>query len=115
MISTRYLLGKIGSTAGNIAIAGAADKPIGVITDEAAAIGDFVDVDLLGSAKETKIMVASAAIAAGDYLMPAANGKVATMSASAGTYYCVGRALKAAAADGDQIEVDPIAAIKWVV
>lgn len=114
VVSSRYLLGKIGTGPSNIAIAGAADKPIGIITDEAA-VGDIIDVDFLGSARETKIMVASAAIAAGDFLMPAANGQVATLSASAGTYYVVGRALKAAAAAGDLIEVDPIPCVKTVV
>jgi hypothetical protein len=41
-ITERYLLGKIGSASDRVAVCGASDTPIGVITDEAAAIGDLV-------------------------------------------------------------------------
>src|SRR4051794_39946556 len=43
-ITERFLLAKIGSAANRINIAGAADTPIGVITDEAANIGDIVNL-----------------------------------------------------------------------
>lgn len=107
VLTERYLLAKIGSTAARVAVCGAADVPIGVITDEAAAIGDPVNVALLGSARNTLRMVASAAIAQGALVEPAASGRVATKGAGAGSHYVVGRALDAAANAGDVIEVDP--------
>lgn len=106
-VTERFLLAKIGSTAARVAVCGAADTPIGVITDEAAAIGDPVNVALFGSSRSTLRMVASAAIAQGALVEPAANGRVATLGAGAGTHHVVGRALDAAGAAGDVIEVDP--------
>ena len=43
-----------------MAVAGAADTPIGVITDEASAAGEEVNVFLLGAGVGTIYMVASA-------------------------------------------------------
>jgi hypothetical protein len=93
----RWVLVKFGSDVDHVNIAGAADIPLGVITDIAEAIEDPVNVHLLGSAPGTQFMVASAAIALGDFLQPAANGQVATLTATTGTHYNVGRALNAAA------------------
>lgn len=106
-ITERFLLGKIGSAADRVAVAGAADTPIGVITDEAAAIGDLVNVSLLGARTSTLRMVASGAIAQGALIEPAANGRVQTLGVGAGTHHVVGRALDAASSAGDVIEVDP--------
>lgn len=106
-ISERYLLGKIGSSSDRVAICGASDTPVGVITDEASAAGEAVSVSLLGSARGTVRMVASAAIVQGALLEPAASGRVQTLGAGAGTHHVVGRALDAASAAGDVIEVDP--------
>jgi hypothetical protein len=107
-IAERHLLGKIGSASDRVAVCGAADIPIGVITDEAAAAGELVSVSLLGSTRGTVRMVASAAIVQGALLEPAANGRVQTLGAGAGTHHVVGRALDAAGAAGDVIEVDPL-------
>jgi hypothetical protein len=106
-ITERFLLAKVGSASDRVAVCGAADVPIGVITDEAAAVGDIVNVALLGSARSTLRMVASAAIAQGALVEPAASGRVATLGGGAGTHHVVGRALDAAANAGDVIEVDP--------
>ena len=106
-IVERWLLGKIGSASDRVAVCGAADTPIGVISDEAAAVGDAVSVSLLGSSRGTVRMVASAAIVQGALLEPAASGRVQTLGAGAGTHHVVGRALDAATAAGDVIEVDP--------
>jgi hypothetical protein len=106
-ITERYLLAKIGSASDRVAVCGAADTPIGVITDEAAAIGDLVNISLIGCAGRTVRMVASAAIAQGALIEPAANGRVATLGAGAGTHHVVGRALDAASSAGDVIEVAP--------
>jgi len=113
-ITERFLLGKIGSTAARVAVCGAADTPIGVITDEAAAAADIVNVALLGSARSTLRMVASGAISQGVLLEPAANGRVATLGIGAGTHHVVGRALDAAAAAGDVIEVDPFYVLRVI-
>ena len=107
VITERFLLCKIGSASDRVAVAGAADTPIGVITDEAAAIGDLVNVALLGARPSTVRMVASAAILQGALLEPAASGRVQTLGGGVGTHHVVGRALDAAGAAGDVIEVDP--------
>lgn len=114
-LATRFLLVKLGTDANHIAIAGAADIPIGVATDEAAAAEDLVNVGLLGSSSETRKAVASAAIAVGAMIVAAASGKVRTLPGTTGTYYIIGRALQAAGADGDVIEFDPYPCIQRVV
>ena len=114
-IATRHLLGTAGSDASHVAICGVATVPMGVINDEASASGEEVAVELLGSANSTVRMVAGGAIAAGSLVYTAANGLVTALSATAGTYYCVGVALSAATASGEVIEVDPSAAHKVVV
>lgn len=114
-ITTRYLLGKIGSDINHVAVCGASDRPLGVLTDEAAAAEYYINVNLFGSAESTQRMVASEAITAGDLVYTAANGKVQNEPASAGTYYLVGRAITAAGADGDTIEVDTQEPIRVVV
>lgn len=106
-VTERFLLAKVGSASDRVAVCGATDTPIGVITDEAAAVGDIVNLALLGSARSTLRMVASAAIAQGALLEPAASGRVATLGVGVGTHHVVGRALDAAGAAGDVIEVDP--------
>lgn len=105
-IAERFLLAKIGSAADRVAVCGAADTPIGVIGDEAAAAGDLVAVSPLGSSRGTLRMVAGAAIVQGTLLEPAASGRVQTLGGGAGTHHVVGRALDAATAAGDVIEVD---------
>jgi hypothetical protein len=114
-VTTRYLLGTVGSDSVHVAINGANTVPFGVIADEAAASGEEVSVELLGAASTTTRMVASAAIAIGSLVYTAASGRVSTLSATSGTYYCVGVALSAASAAGDVIEVDPCVAHKAVV
>lgn len=107
-IATRFLLVEIGSDANHVAVCnGTTDKPLGVCTDEAAAAEDPVNVALLGSAGSTLKMVAAGNITAGDYVATTAAGKIQT---AVSTQYVVGRALEAATADGQVIEVDPILA-----
>lgn len=106
-ITERWLLGKLGSAADRVAVCGASDIPIGVITDEASAAGEPVSVSLLGAHRGTVRMVASAAITQGALLEPAASGRVQTLGVGPGTHHVVGRALDAATAAGDVIEVAP--------
>ena len=114
VISTRFLLGKDGDDDDSIAVCGASDIPLGVITDEATAIDDRVAVQLLGHGP-TQRMVASEAITVGEHVYTAASGKVQDLPAGAGTYYEVGLALTPAAADGDIIEVASCVARATVV
>jgi len=110
-LTTRYLLVKFGTDVDHIAANGASDRPLGICTDEAAAAEDPVNVNLLGSAKETQKVVASEAIAYDVDVFTAASGKVQTEPVVAGTYYKVGRSMQAASTDGDVMEIDPCPAI----
>jgi hypothetical protein len=73
--------------------------PIGV-TRSAGESGDVLPVDVLG----TSIVTAGAAIAVDAAVMVSTNGKVITHDGD-GDKHAVGRALTAASADGDTIEV----------
>lgn len=114
-IATRHFLVKVGSDANHIAVAGAADIPLGVCQDEPSAAEETCTVQLLGSTDRTLLMVASAAIVNDTFVVAAAGAKIRTLPATTGTYYIIGRALQAAAADGDVIEVDPCFPIQRVV
>jgi len=59
----------------------------------------------LTSAPGTQEMIAAVAITAGALVYPAANGKI---NVTAGSNAPVGRAIQAAGADGDIIEVAPV-------
>lgn len=113
-LTTRYLIGKIGSDANHVAACGASDIPIGVIEDEPAAAEDAVNLRLL-SHPGSSLMVASEAITAGEEVFTAASGKIQDLPAGAGTYYSIGFALTAASADGDVIEVLNRVPVKTVV
>jgi hypothetical protein len=85
-----------------VVCAAATDKPYACTQDHSAVDGDLVTVEF--DTDRVKL-TASAAIAKGAEIMPAAGGKIATYSAGAGVYK-VGIALEAAAADGDVIECE---------
>lgn len=114
-LSTRHLVVKIGSDINHVAVAGTADIALGVVNDAAEAAEDPVNVQILGRAEGTILMVASAAITAGDMVVTAASGKIRTLPGTTGTYYIIGRALEAAAADGDVINVAHCFPIQRVV
>lgn len=103
-VTTKNLLMKAGTDSDHVAICGASDTPKGFCPDEGAA-GDEGELRMLGGApSETGLGVASGAIAADDRLVPAAGGKVKTLPSAAGTYWVVGKAIKAAA-DGETVEL----------
>jgi len=105
-ITTRYLLGKAGADDEHIAVVAAtSDKPIGVITDEAAAAEDPVNVELLGVTNRTLVLVAAGAIAVAADVYATAAGKVDIKPTAAGTYWRVGVALTAPGAANDPVEV----------
>ena len=113
-VTARYLLAKDGTAEGEVDVCGASDAPAGVMTDTGSA-GDLINLSLIGNTATTVLMVASAPITAGADVYTAAGGKVQTQPASVGTYYCVGRALTAAAADGNLLEVEPVTPRKTVL
>lgn len=114
-ITTRYLLVKFGTDVNHVAINTDGDKPLGVCTDEAAAAEDLVAVEPMELALRSQLMVASEIIALDADVFTADDGKVQNEPAVAGTYYKVGRAITAAGADGDVIEVLPCAPVALVV
>ena len=105
-ITERFLLVKRGSAANRLAICGAADTPLGVCTDEAAAAGDLINMQGFNTDHSIKL-VASAAIAQDALVEPAASGRIATLGGGAGTHHVIGRAAQAATGAGDVIEVIP--------
>ena len=113
-VSARHLLFKEGSDANHIALCGAAYFPLGTVDNKTLVAEDPCTLLPLGYGV-TRKMVASEAMTVGDDVYTAANGKVQDEPGSAGTYYKVGRALTAAGADGDVIEVETCYPIPVVV
>lgn len=115
-IATKYLLGKFGADAEHVAvIAAASDKPLGVMSDEASAAEEEIFVEQLGLTNRTVPMVAKVAIALDADVYSYGDGKVTIKPTAAGTYWRIGRAMAAAGADGDVIEVEPCRPRKLVV
>jgi hypothetical protein len=113
--TARYLLCKAGSDVSHIAICTASDVPLGVVPDMTptqdtanSELSYPLPVNLLGLNEDTERMIASAAIAVDAFVVPAAAGQIKTLPTSGGgTTYIVGRALTAAAAANDQVNVLP--------
>lgn len=105
-LTTRYLLVQKGTAADGIIVNIANTRPWGVCLDEGVYDANKVTkraVALLGSAPGTLKVRASKAIAVGAKVYTTAAGKV-TDTNTAGSFMC-GRAVTAAAADGDLIEL----------
>lgn len=112
---TRYALLKFGSDSRHVTTCGANDVPLGNSEDAPDAAEYPTEVAILGLSERTRVMIASEAIAVGVPVFTAASGKVQDLPGTNGTYYQVGFALTASAADGDQIEIATCAPIKTVV
>lgn len=105
---TRYNLVKAGSDVEHVAVsAGATDIIRGIALDQAEAAEDPIAVFVLGAASGTVLVVAAAAITLGDLVQSNGDGKVKTCVS---TGYPIGRALQAAQAAGDVIEIAPMLA-----
>lgn len=101
-ITTRFLLVQKGTAADGVVLNVLATRPLGVCLDEPAN-GSKAAVALLGCTPGTLKLRASGVIAAGAPVYSAAAGKISgTYGATA---YLVGRAITAALADGDLVEV----------
>jgi len=105
----RHVLVKIGSDIDHVAVTTAnTENPLGVCNDEAAAIEDNVNVQVLGAKSGTILVRAHAALDAGDLLVPAAAGRAQTIDGlSSVSVYIVGRALNAATDQDDLVEMAP--------
>jgi hypothetical protein len=103
-VAQPWLLYKRGSDENHVALAGSGDKPLGVSPDRPKSAGDQLTVWFLGDHEGTLFGVASGAIAAGNYLVPGANGTVMALPAGAGAYYVLGEA-NAAAVDGQMVPI----------
>lgn len=116
-IGTKFLVVKAGADDAHCAVVSAtADKPMGIVTDEASAAEEPVDVELLGVTARTLPLVAGAAIASLDQSMyVTAAGKVTTKPTAAGTYWRIGTNKTLADADGDPVEVATHAPRKLIV
>lgn len=113
-ITARHLLWKKGSGDTTVALNGVATIPLGTIDNLETATGTIQAILLLGKGA-TKKVVASEAIAVGDEIFTAANGKVQNRPSGSGTYYFIGIALTACAADGDIIEINDTAPERLVI
>jgi hypothetical protein len=103
----RYLLCKKGTDENHFAISSAKGEVcLGITYDEATAIEDPIDIAVLGAVPGTVFMVAGAAIADAALLISAGDGTAITHDAA--TQWIVGKALQAAGAAGDVIEVIPM-------
>src|ERR1019366_5064133 len=92
---------KLGAAGYATISASATDVPIGIAQDQPDVDGDPINVRLL-STSGTARMVAAAAITLGDFVQSNGDGAVKT---AVSTGYIIGRALVAATAAGDIIEV----------
>lgn len=102
-ITGRYRIMKVGSDAAHIAVAGAADVPLGICPDEAAGAELPVNVQLLGTMGSTTKVLLGGTVAMNDELAATAGGAAIKLPTTTGTYYPIGRAL-AAGVSGDTIE-----------
>lgn len=107
-ITVRYLLAKQGNADNHYAtITSTIDIPVAVCEDEPAATTDPVNFQHLLGADRTVRMVAAGAIAAGAFVVSNGDGKIKTLPATAGSYWCVGQAKTTAVNSGDLVEVAP--------
>lgn len=109
--TSRYLVAKRGAYTYSIAVAGQGDIPYAVVPDMTPTTDTDLSyplpVNLLGLNEDTERMIASGAIAVDALLTTDAAGQVRTVPAAAGTYWVLGKAKTAAAAQNDQVEVIP--------
>src|SRR5688572_7346799 len=107
-LTAKLLLVKAGADVNHVALCGAADTPLGVALAVAAGAEENIDLALLPGNLSAIKMVASAVIAVGALVEPAANGRVATLGGTPGTHHVVGRAMEAAAGAGSVISIIPM-------
>lgn len=111
--TARYLLYKVGTDADHCAITGAGDDPLGPSDDQAAS-GTAIGINLLGARKGTVRVTTDGTIANGDYVKCGVTGFVTKAST---TDLSFGRAVigtDATRASGDVITIIPVMPAKYV-
>lgn len=98
-MTARNRLLAVGENTGEVQLADTSEAPIGVGLDNTTAAGETLAVALLGTNGDTHIGQASGSVSYGDFIVPAADGKVRTLPSAAGSYYIIGRALNDALND----------------
>ena len=113
----RNVLVKIGSDIDHVAVTTAATEiPLGVCDDEAAAIEDNINVQILGNKQGTILVRAHAAIGIGAFVVPAAAGRAQTIVGLTGvTTYIIGIALNAASNQDDLVEIAHCVPVQRVI
>jgi len=113
----RHALVMFGSDADHVAVTTAdTDIPLGVCDDEAAAIEDNINVQVLGQKSGTILVRAHAAIGIGAFVVPAAAGRAQTIvGLSSVTTYIVGIALNAASNQDDLVEIAHCVPVQRVI
>ncbi len=105
------LIVKRGTDAEHYDVCGAADEPLGIVADEAASDAGSLShrrgITLLGSWRKPELVTASEAIAVGDWVYTAANGRVQNEPGGAGTYWRLGKALSPASGAGKMFVIQP--------
>ena len=113
----RHALVKFGSDADHVVVTTAdTEVPLGICDDEAAAIEDNINVQVLGQKTGTILARAHAAIGIGAYVVPAAAGRVQTIVGLSGvTTYILGIALNAASNQDDLVEIAHCVPVQRVI
>lgn len=97
---------KVGSDDNHVAVCGAADAPRWVALQAAAAGGDSIQCQEIGTTRAvpTKILSA-AAILQGAFVEPAAAGQVQTLTGSVGTHHVIGWCAGHATGAGQLVDI----------
>jgi hypothetical protein len=116
-MALRHALVKIGSDVDHIAVTTAnTEIPLGIVNDEADAAEDNVNVQILGQTSGTIKGRAHASITMGDYLVPAAAGRVQTMTGlTTVTTYIIGIALNTCTTQDDEVEIAHCVPVQRVI
>lgn len=115
-LATRHALVKKGSDENHVAIiAAASNQPLGICQDEASAAEEGMSVAMLGSVSGSILGVAGEAIGADVDVYSKGDGTLGVEPTSAGTYWLVGRSVKAQATSGEPIEFRPCLPLKVIV
>lgn len=113
----RYSVVKFGSDGAHVAAitSASATQPLGMVTDQATAAEDPVNVALFGATIGTMRGIVNGAVALTDRLFITAGVKLQPTPVASGTYWEVGRPVITAAADGDTIVFVSCYPIKLVI
>lgn len=118
-IGMRYVFGSLDADGKYVSVAslGKTDhaRAVGIITDEADAADDFINLQVLGAGSSTLVVVAGSDIEAGQLLTSNADGKAVPVNAQeAGTYFVYGIALRSAH-EQELVEITPVVGVEKTI